>query len=209
MGFRIVVTGSVAEIITPLANGLAGPRVHKVLREGLREGGDKVRTKVRRALKEQMGVKKYGTIVRGVDGVLSHSGILRYIIRGSGQGLPIEEFPVSAKAGQGHIRWSRREHWKLQTRESLGRFGKIQDVPPEVTASPWGIARTFKRSFVAKVGYRAAIPGGKYGWVMRKLFGPGIAKEIVKDKSAGAFEMSVRTDVLPAIEKRLARLIGS
>lgn len=209
MGFRLVVTGSVAEIVTPLAHGLAGPRVHKVLREGLREGGDKVRTKVRRALKEQMGVKRYGVVVKHVVGVLGHSGALTYVIRGDGKGLPIEEFPVRAKAGPGAIRWSAREHWKLQPRESLGRFGKIQDVPPEVTASPWGIARTFKRSFVGRGGYRAAIPGDKGGWMMRKLFGPSVAKEIVKDRSARAFEMAVRTDVLPAVEKRLGRLLGT
>jgi hypothetical protein len=203
---KIVVTGSVASIITPLVNNLAEPRVRQILSEGLGEGGDKVRTQVRRALKAQTGVKRYGAVV---ERVTSFNSGLTYVICGSGKEMPIEEFPVRAKAGQGAVRWSSREHWKLQVRESFGKFGKIQDVPPEVTASPWGVARTFKRSFVGRKGFRAAIPGGKRGWLARKLFGPSVAKEIVKGQSASAFEVSVRTDVLPAIEKRLARLMGT
>ena len=72
---------------------LGDGRVAQVAREGLQEGGDKVRTQVRRALKVQTNVKRYGVIVANVPGRLA--GPLQYIISASGKGLPIQEFPYS------------------------------------------------------------------------------------------------------------------
>lgn len=202
---QVIVKGNLAEILAPLQN--LPEKAQRAMREGLQEGGNKVRTSVRKALKPQMGVLKYGTIVANTTGTIANAG-MNYIIRGTGKGLPIKEFKVSGKAGQGALRWSAKQHWKLQERTGSGRFGPIKDVPPEVTASPWSVSRTFKRSFVGSGGYRAAIKdGGRYK--IRALYGPSVAKEIIKDASLAAFQSSVQVDVAPAIEKRLARIIGS
>ena len=88
---RIIITGSLANIVGPierLAQGNLRP-----LREGLYEGGGKVRTRVRRALWAQTGVKAYRDITQRVPSV---GAGLSYIIKGLGKGLPIDRFPVSA-----------------------------------------------------------------------------------------------------------------
>lgn len=167
---RVIVSGTIASIVGPLEN-LANAGAMRPLREGLYEGGDKVRTRVRRALKVQTNVKAYGTVVSHVPSVRAG---LSYIIKGEGKGLPIQLFPVSA--------------------------------PGSVVASPWGVEHTFKRSFHNRMGYMARLSSKRFP--IRKLFGPSIAKELVKDRSAEAFEAGVAADVLPAIEKRLARLLG-
>jgi hypothetical protein len=77
---------------------LAGPAGIRVMRQTLSGAGDKTRTAVRRALRDQMGVKRYGTIVAHTRSYM-HSGGLAYSFEGSGKGLPIEEFPVRAGAG--------------------------------------------------------------------------------------------------------------
>jgi len=170
--FRVTVTGSLAEIIAPLSK-LTNSEAMQPLREGLYEGGDKVRTKVRKALKVQTNVSKYTSITSRVD---SRKNGLSYGITGEGKGLPISEFPHSA--------------------------------PGNIVATPWGKEHRFKRSFVKPdTGAFVARLSSKR-FPIRKLFGPSLAKEIVKDQSLDAFETGVRTDVVPAIEKRLARMFG-
>jgi hypothetical protein len=168
---RITISGGTAEIAGPLSRVAAGAGLRAV-QEGLTEGGDKVRTKVRKALKTQTNPLKYATITSRVDGLRAG---MSYIIKAKGKGLPIEEFPHSA--------------------------------PGAVTASPWGVARTFKRSFV-KAGGALMARLSRSRFPIRKLFGPSLRKELVKDQSLAAFELGVRTDIVPAIDKRLARLIG-
>lgn len=167
---RIEVVGNVASIIAPLekvADGNLQP-----LKEGLYEGGDKVRTRVRRALRVQTNVTKAASINTRV---LSVRAGLSYIIKGEGKGIPIKEFPVNASGS--------------------------------VTAAPWGVSRTFKRSFV-KVGGSFVARLTSKRFPLRKLYGPSVAKEIVKDQSLEAFEAGVRSDILPAINKRIARLLA-
>src|SRR3989442_1205247 len=86
--------GSLVEVEAPLKL-LSSPAGKRVLIQGLREGGDKTRTKVRRALKDQMGVLRYATIVKSTWGGLGAGfETPTYLIRGDGKGLPITEFPV-------------------------------------------------------------------------------------------------------------------
>lgn len=166
---QITVKGTVAQVVAPLRK-LADGNMN-VLLNGLSDGGDKVRTKVRKALKTQTNVKKYGTITSRVEG--GRRGY-DYVITGEGGGLPIAEFPVSA--------------------------------PGSVSASPWGVMRQFKRSFVRAGKYLARISSKRFP--VRKLYGPAISKEIVKDQSLDAFETGVRSDIGPEIDRRLARLLS-
>ena len=66
-------------------------KVKTELGRGLQDGGRKLMTQVRRALKEQMNVRRYGVIVQGSKGILNR-GALSYTIAGYGKGLPIREF---------------------------------------------------------------------------------------------------------------------
>lgn len=116
---------------------------------GLARGGEKLRTPVRRALKEQTSVKRYGTIVANTRGWLD-AGALHYKIESSGKGLSLSEFPHRAsRSKQLALRWSAKDHWRLQKRDGRGRFGRLPQMNDSgVSATMWMKKRGFARSFV-------------------------------------------------------------
>lgn len=153
---------------------LYGPRKHQVIRETLMAAGGKTRTRVRRALRQQMGTKRIGVINRNTRSYLSDGG-RAYVIEGRGKGLPIEEFKGLRVLRRG------------------------------VRAAPWNVARVFKRSF-ANGGFRARLTRRRFP--VRRLYGPSIAKEIVKDDALDAFLETGPREVAMILPKKLARLIG-
>jgi hypothetical protein len=142
---------------------------------GLNEGGDKVRTRVQRALKEQTGVKAYSSITKRVKTLRAHAGGLSYQIVATGKGIPIKEFPVKSS------------------------------VHAPVTANVWNIAHTFKRSFTTsgKGLLRARL--GASRMPIRAFYGPALPKELGKGQSAQTFYASAAEFVPPAILKHLAK----
>jgi len=176
---------------------LASPdRLGRVLHEGVRAAGDKTRTVVRKSLHQQMGTKRYGTIVTATRSFIP--GPMTYVIEGSGKGLPIVEFPVRGSRAKGRT-------WRDQPRDGAGRFGPL---PPThigfVTATPWRVAHNFKRSFVAADGtFKARLPSSAR---TRKLFGPSVAKELVKGATRTAFEATAMREMEAQIATRLARV---
>ena len=173
-------------------------RLHRAITEGLREGGDKTRTAVRRALVQQTGVKAYKSITSRTRSFADHNG-LRYTIVGTGKGMKIAEFPTRGTRGPGG----------------------------GVTSHPWSVHHKFKRSFVGtgKLAGRllARLPGprkevwkagGMYGvhkvkmQQFRGLYGPSIAKEIGQGQSASAFFAGAETFVLDRIIVRVGRALG-
>ncbi|GEP11807.1 hypothetical protein [Methylobacterium gnaphalii] len=152
-------------------------RAMRAFAEGLNEGGDKFRTIDRRALKGQTGVKRYGTIVSHTGTRRASAGNLEYTVLGLGKGLPIKEFPVSAAAHG------------------------------PVTAQPWNVGHTFERSFKTSRKGLLRARRGSSRFPIRALYGPSIAKEIVKDESAAAFHGQAAPLVEAAVFKRLGRLL--
>ena len=177
---------------------LAAPgRLERALHDGVRAAGDKTRTVVRKSLHQQMGTKRYGTIVAATRSFIP--GLMTYVIEGRGKGLPIIEFPVRGGRAKGRT-------WHDQPRDPAGQFGPL---PPSdigfVTARPWRVAHNFKRSFVAADGtYKARLPGSTR---TRKLYGPSVAKEIVKDATLAAFETTAPREMEVQIVRRLARIV--
>lgn len=168
------------------------------MERGLINGGDKLRTEVRRALQEQTGVLRYGTITRNTRGYLDKGG-LAYVIVASGSGLPIKEFRTSAS---GRARYG---DYRDQKRDGAGRFGGLKSKGGGVTSAVWNAPRTFQRSYKRKDGgFVAALPGS---WAERKLFGPSLPKELTVDQSVAAFEAGAG-DILDAVLARLEALMG-
>ena len=195
-----------------LATKLKGApkKIDRAIDQGLNEGGDKVRTDVRKALQKTMGVRRYGVIVKGTRSFMVRStgqtssfavgGLHQYMIIGSGKGIPIKEFT---------------------TKGALGPGGGV-------TSNPWATLHKFKRSFGGKgkiAGqFRARLPGpkvertisgGKRGprkvkvSAIRALYGPSIPKEMLHGPVPGLFLISAGAQVPPAIIKRVSRaLIG-
>ena len=172
------------------------PLVHRAIREGLNQGGDKVATDVRKALWKQTGVKQYKSIlsrtrtIKAVDGGV---GAFAYTIVGMGKGIPIKEFKVGVRTGAGG----------------------------GVVANPWGVPHQFKRSFRSKSGrLLARLPGTMSEWTdksgkrhrraaLRGLYGPSIAKEIVQGAVPTVFLLSAASQVEPAIRARLVKALGA
>jgi hypothetical protein len=164
---------------------------------------------VRRALKAQTGVKRYGAIVNATR---SFRKGLAYEIVGTGRGFDIKEFPVRANASRSRLlamRWSRRDHWKLQARRGDGRFGKIKDVGDggAVRAAPWAVARVFRRSFVDTKGRYRAMIESKGKMVSRPLYGAAVWKEIVKGQTLRVFEADAPRALDDAVSATLARFM--
>lgn len=166
-------------------------RIPQAIARGLNEGGDKVRTRVQRALKEQTNVKAYSSITsrmrtaRAFAGQgdttasVKGSGVgggMVYQIIATGHGIPIKEFPVSV-------------------------------VAKGVDAKTWGVDHLFQRSFQQKFkgGLRARLGPGRFP--TRSLLGPALPKELEKGKVPGVFYLACGEFVGPAILKHLANLL--
>jgi len=178
----------------------ADKRVATAIRQGLNEGGDLVRTDVRRALQKVTGLRTYRSVTSRTRSTKATEGSLRYTIIGSGKGIPIREFT---------------------TKGTLGPGGGV-------TSNPWATLHMFKRSFVGTgriAGqFRARLPGpGVDRWVKgglygvhkvrthptRALYGPSIPREMLQGPVPGLFLISTGAQVSPAIIKRVSRaLIG-
>lgn len=73
-----------------------------------------------------------------------------------------------------------------------------------VRAKPWGKSRRFEGAFlIDSLGGNAFVREGSSRFPIRKMFGPAIPKEMVKDASLKAFE-----DAQPDVLKEATRQIG-
>lgn len=152
-------------------------KARQAFAQGLNEGGDLERTQVRRTLREQTGVKAYSSITKRTGTTRAHAGRLQYDVLGTGKGMPIKEFPVAASARR------------------------------PVTAKPWGVPHTFKRSFKTSGQGLLRARLGAERMPIRALYGPAVSKEIVKDETAGEWQANAAPVVSRMVMKRLGRLL--
>ena len=169
-------------------------KVLRAISQGLNEGGDKVRTQVRRAMRQQTGLLRLNSVTKRernvrafATGLAPKSGIgpsrgasLEYAVVYSGK-PPTKpaEFKTSVKTGPGG----------------------------GVTVWMWNVAHKFKRSFQQKFrgGLRMRLGGSRLP--VRAFDGPNLAKEAVKGDVAATFLAQSAALVPPMIEKRLARAL--
>lgn len=152
-------------------------KARQAMAEGLNAGGDLERTDVRRDVKVQTGARRYGAIKERTATKRASPGNLVYTIVGTGKGMPIREFPVSAS------------------------------TRGPVTARPWGVVHAFARSFRTSTKGLLRARRGTARFPIRALYGPSIAKEIVRDQTAAHFETRAGPRVQQAVVKRLGRLL--
>jgi hypothetical protein len=83
---------------------------------------------------------------------------------------------------------------------SLKEFGAVQK-PKGVQAAPWGKRRVFPHTFIVpSLGGHVFERVGRSRLPIRKLWGPAVPKELVKDQSKAAFEQTVAADLPRQIE---------
>lgn len=162
--------------------GKASKNLDKVIAQSLNEGGDKVRTDVRRALQKQSGARAYKVITERTRSVRAYEGFLRYTIIGNPKTTNIKDFKASLKRGAGG----------------------------GVSASPWGIGRQFARSFSLGGSdpskFRIRTTNARFP--IRKPHGPNIAKEMLTGNVPTVFILSVSAQIGPVMFKRIQRALG-
>lgn len=107
MFIRVTINDAAIREFARKTQQLAGGAARVELRRGLQDGGNKVRTLVRRALKEQTGVVRYGLIVERVTSYIADgAGEITYNITTRGKGLPIKEFKWSVPGNVQAMPWN-------------------------------------------------------------------------------------------------------
>ncbi|TWD54532.1 hypothetical protein FB480_103444 [Agrobacterium vitis] len=166
------------------------PKTKLAIRSGMSNGGDKVRTDVRKALQIVSGATKYASVVKRSQGFYAPSSARggAYVLRiGRGDGDNKSALP-----------WLKADEFK----ERVSKAGII--------ASPWAKPRLLKRSFAIKGrddadAYRVRLPGQRK---TRRIYGPNLAKEFLTDIPAYVVTGSIKTRLVPEIGKRLDKAWG-
>jgi hypothetical protein len=90
---------------------------------------------------------------------------------------------------------------------SLKEFGARQ-TGRGVSAAPWGKRRVFPHTFIAPgLGGHVFERKSKGRTPIRKLWGPAIPAELVKDQSKIAFETTVNAELPARLEREIASLL--
>lgn len=156
-------------------------RAHLAFARALNHEGDKGRTGVKRALVKQTGVK-YGLINRGMRTERASAARLSYTLAQSGN------------------------------ETNIGLFGAVQRKSG-VSAAPWNIRRVFRSkdgargSFINPNTGKVLIRTSSASYPLEPLFGPNLAREVIKDEPRAAWEL-VPMRLSDRVGYELARLIG-
>jgi hypothetical protein len=151
---------------------LGDSQARTALSRALNHEGDKGRTRVKRALVKQTGIK-YGAVDKAMVTVRATPATLTYTLK--------------ARGDETNIAW----------------FGGVQRRKG-VSAAPWNKRRIF-RHIVPRFG-RAFIRTSKCRLPIRPLYGPNLARELVKDSSAAAWQSGV-ANIVARVGHEIGRLL--
>jgi hypothetical protein len=154
--------------LAAIGEGLA----NTVIARSLNHEGDKGRTQVKRVLVRQTGIN-YNMVEKGMATHKAHAGKLSYELLQRG------------------------------SETNLGLFQARQGASG-VSAAPWNVRRIFRGDNPSRGSF--FLPGtrlvfirtGKHSYPIEPLFGPNLAREIVKDESAHAWRST-----LPSLANRV------
>ncbi|MGI3902474.1 MAG: hypothetical protein ACRYGP_16900 [Janthinobacterium lividum] len=150
-------------------------RVARAIPQGLNKGGERVRTQLQRALKQQTNVKAYSSITSRVRPLMAHEGGLQYQIVVKGGAIPIKEFPV-------HL--------------------TLRGVDADTWGVEHLFARSFGIKGEGVEGFRARLGSARFP--IRKLKGPNLAKELDRGVVPSVFTFAAREFIPPALLRQLA-----
>jgi hypothetical protein len=175
---RIRIESNLRDVASAL--GKAQRATDVAIGQALNEGGDKVRTQVRRAMREQTSLVRLSSVTRRQATLRAYPGNLNYtIIFRRKPPTRLDEFRYTARRGPGG----------------------------GVSALMWGKTRKFQRSFVTAGKGLLLARRGAARLPIRGFDGPNLAEEAVRGKVAETFLRLAPLIVSPIIAKRLARLI--
>jgi len=158
----------------------------RLMSMALNTEGNKGRTRVRRALMDQTGIRSH-QIGKAMRTVRAGPGRLQYMLEAKAGETNVSMFGLK-------VRW--RKVVAISTRQRI----KVQ----EVSASPWNTARMFHGAFsIPKFGGRVFKRTSDERFPLKPVFGPNLAREIVKAESRTEFE-----GIAPKVSTEVGRLLG-
>lgn len=133
-------------------------RVPDAMRRALNHTGDKARTRVKRALSQQIRAPQAAIVQYGkMRTERANYGRLEYAIIAAGGPIPLKYFRPNQTARG-------------------------------VSAAPWGNRKVYKSAFMGgSMGGHVFWRKGKERLPIERIAGPNVPKELVKDQSAAAF----------------------
>jgi hypothetical protein len=157
--------------LTAAADALAGPKKTAALRRALNRTGDMTFTRVKRALANQIGTTQAIIMRYGrVRRIRASNALLEYQIVSRGGPIPLRHF-------------------------------KPRQGAKGTTAAPWRNRKLYRGAFiVASMGGNVFWREGKSRLPIKKIAGPNVPKELVKDESAVAFDATVRANLQRRVE---------
>lgn len=164
-GISIIADDVLKQFADRLA-ALADGRVRVAEARALNHTGDKAYTAVRHALVEQTSASRalIDEALKKTPASTNKGGstALHYEIGGSGRALPLREF--------GAVQFSK-----------------------GVRAKVWGRLQTYRHTFIVdRLSSQVFVRTGRSRLPIRLVYGPSIAKELVKDQSLAAFEKTAK-----------------
>ena len=164
-------TGNGIARINAALDTLKSSRHHAAMRRAINHTGDRTFTIVKRTLSKQIGAPQRVIVQYGkVRTVRAGGGSLDYLIIARGGPIPLKHFRAR------------------QTRKG-------------VTASPWNNRKTYKSAFIVNsLGGHAFWREGKSRLPIKRIAGPNVPKEMVKDEVAAAFQSTVASFLAPRVE---------
>ena len=169
-------SGSGLAQISYAMDALSSGKSHRAYQMALNRTGERTFTVVKRVLAPQVGLTQKVVVERGAMRLnKAHGGSLAVTVTSSGSHLPLRLFKAR------------------QTREG-------------VTAAPWGKRRLFRGTFtVGSAGGNVFRRLTKDRLPIKKLWGPAIPKEMVKDASAKAFHEVVASELPKRVGHEIRR----
>lgn len=146
--------------------------------------GNKGRTRVRRGLMDQTGIRSH-QINKAVKTIRAGGGRLQYALE--------------ARAGETNISmFGLKVTWREGS--AMGQIRMLQTV----SAAPWNTRRVFPGVFsIPKYGNRVFKRGGPGRFPLKAVHGPNLALEIVKAQSRTGFDITA-----PKVGEEVGRLLG-
>jgi hypothetical protein len=91
---------------------------------------------------------------------------------------------------------------------SLSHFLPRPVPPLGVVARPWFRGQLFPHTFmIAALGNNVYKRVGKGRWDIEKLYGPSVAREMEREPIPQIFEEQVKTEIEPAIDRKLGQFM--
>lgn len=163
-----------------LGNGQAA----RIMAMALNKEGDRGRTRVRRALMEQTGIRSH-QLTKAIRTKRAGIGRLAYEIAAKGAETNISMFGLQVTWHEG---------------SAMGQIRMLQTV----SAAPWNVRRVFPGVFsIKRFDTKVFRRTGKARFPLKPVYGPNLAREIAKAQSLTQFET-----IAPKVGDEVGRLLG-